>query len=140
MDKPDSDTELQLIIKRLDEMVATDGAKVQVLSEGDGNEGGLVANKTGYLRLGIEMLKTAFAPEIGSSSSKRKIVHADLNYLIDEDSAFVFNWFERKEAILPICQHISAFDRIMPFVIIGVLISGIGLAIFGLITLIRWIL
>ena len=132
-----NDEELNRIIAELESAVSREGAKVQIFSEGDGNEGGLVANRAGYLRLGVEMLKTAIAPPIKSSSH---LIGTDLSYLLDQGgSAFYIGWFERKESIDPICTVSSMTGKFILYSILVALLASVGLAVVGLVTVIRWI-
>jgi hypothetical protein len=78
--------------------VPRDGARVKLTQYGGGpDEGQVVANKLGYLRLGIEFLKGAFSAAEETSSSHAAVV--DLTYLVTEDSTINFDWFERRELI-----------------------------------------
>ena len=53
---------IKAIIKQLDDEVPREGAKVILEQYGGGpDESQIVANQKGYLRLGVEFLKAAFA-------------------------------------------------------------------------------
>src|SRR4051812_14714301 len=80
------------LVSKLDALVPRDGARVSLAQYGGGpDESRVIANQRGYLRLGIEFLKAAFAPH------EKHLVKADIRYLLTEDSDVSFNWFERRE-------------------------------------------
>jgi len=71
-----TDTEIIDFIRKLDAQVSRDGAEATFKSFG---EVALYANKQGYLRMGLELLKCAF---------EETYPDADLNYLFDKKSDF----------------------------------------------------
>lgn len=70
------DEEIIEFIRNLENEVPKDGAEAQFVSFG---EIALYANKTGYLRMALELMKCAFNETYKS---------ANLNYLFGEDSEF----------------------------------------------------
>ena len=49
----------------------------------------------GFLRLGVELLKAAFAPT--GHGGEPNAVEVDIDYLVTADSSINFDWCERKE-------------------------------------------
>ena len=70
------DKEVIEFIRKLETNIPKDGAKAKFVSCGEVT---LYANKTGYLRMAIELMKCAF---------KDTYSEADLNYLFDIESEF----------------------------------------------------
>ena len=89
------DEHIQALVRQLDEAVPRDG-HVEVLAEPDEPDSTLIrANRRGYLRLGIELLKAAYAPS--GPSRGRDLVHVDLEYIAGLEDC---NWsFERREDV-----------------------------------------
>jgi hypothetical protein len=126
--------EIAKVIAILEREVPRDGARVRLCQYGGGpDEGQVVGNDAGFVRLGIEFLKGAIAaPKAGHASA----VEVDLAYLITSDSDIRFDWFERREPSEPLPQTRS---RLIPFLMFsGVLAVGL-LAILGLVTIVRWL-
>lgn len=74
------DGHIQLLVKQLDEAVPRQG-HVELLADPDDYETRRVrANRLGYLRLGVELLKLAYAPPT-SGDGKRDVVRLDVGYL-----------------------------------------------------------
>jgi hypothetical protein len=83
---------IKQLIAALDAAVPKDGAAVKVVQTGGGlDESQLLATQSGFLRLGIELLKAAYA------SAGRVGPDVDLKYLVDQDGDFLFNWLEKVE-------------------------------------------
>src|SRR5271167_2697647 len=94
MSSPDTE-QIKKMIADLDAAVPRDGARVHLSQYGGGpDESKVIANQRGYLRLGIEFLRAAFAP---SSPKSQETIETDLRYLLTEDSTVGFDWFERRE-------------------------------------------
>jgi len=71
-----TDSEILEIIRRLDSQFSKEGAEAELSSFG---EGALYANRDGYIRMAIELMKCAF-DETRSE--------ADLNYIFTKNSEF----------------------------------------------------
>lgn len=62
---------IKKLISGLDESVSKEGAAVQFNAYGGGpDESYIQANKQGYLRLGIEILKAAYSPRVKVKDDK----------------------------------------------------------------------
>ena len=91
---------IQRLVEELDGLVQRDGAWVRMEQYGGGpDEGRIVANQTGYLRLGIELLKGGSAPLSGEGG--RFVAAVDLRYLITDDSVIGFDEFIRDDSAMP---------------------------------------
>jgi hypothetical protein len=86
---------IQSLTKQLDEAVPREG-HVEVVQDPNDLDYTLVrANQLGYLRLGIEFLKAAYAPP--ESGGKGTLLRLDLKYL--EGFEHQFYSFERREDV-----------------------------------------
>lgn len=132
-------TELQDIIWKLDAAVPKDGAKVKLAQYGGGpDEGVIVANERGYLRLGVEFLKAAIAEQKKDENANEKAISIDLVYLITTDSTINFDWFERTEKIPVDVHKPTVREKFIPIIMIAILITIIVLAAIGFGTVTRW--
>jgi hypothetical protein len=92
---------LSEIIAELDSRVPKEGALIRVAGDDVYEEGEpiLVGNRTGYLRLGIELLKLADAPPTARNPDR---VEADLTGILDPTANVGrVATFERRENIRP---------------------------------------
>lgn len=135
MNEPEEASAEHLIAK-LDALVPRDRACVTLRQYGGGpDESRVTANQRGYLRLGIEFLKAAFAP-----TNKENSLKADIRYLLTEDSDVGFDWFERRED-LPLPLKPGRRRRIVASAFaLGCLVFVAVLAVVGLIAVVRWLL
>jgi hypothetical protein len=121
---------------RLDAEVPRESGRVTLRQYGGGpDEGQVIANEAGYLRLGIELLKAAFAPT--GHDGEPAAVEVDIAYLVTNNSSINFDWFERRE-LLEASPSQGAFS-LMPVIIILLLASVAMLALIGFITVARWL-
>jgi hypothetical protein len=125
---------VQECIAVLEQEVPRENARVQIAQYGGGpDESQIIANQAGFLRLGVEFLKAAYAPSNGAEASAS--VNVDLDYLLTADS-YQFDWFERRE---PTEQQVLPSGRFVAVVSFSVFGTGIVLAIIGLIVVVRWL-
>ncbi len=125
------DTEhIKKMVAELDAAVPREGARVHLSQYGGGpDESKVVANQRGYLRLGIEFLRAAFAPP---SPKSKNMIDADLRYMLTEDSTVGFDWFERREELSTPRNYDSPPPSSSPqpssrYVSFGVVLAIIGL-------------
>src|ERR1044071_8330483 len=90
------------LLRRIDELDAAflkEGAQLVIHHEEDDPSCELIANRNGYLRAGIEMLRAAVTP----LNQNQFITPLDLNYLIGERSLIVKRLVRSEDinAILP---------------------------------------
>jgi hypothetical protein len=122
-------------IAALEHEVPRDGAKVKLCQYGGGpDEGQIIANQAGYLRLGIELLKGAFSPAECDKGSTA--VQIDLEYLITNDSTINFDWFERREIIDS--TALSATGRLIGILFLFIIALLGVFAIVGIATVVGW--
>ncbi len=89
--------ELEQIIERLDRDVSQENAQVKILQYGGGpDESRMVANKAGYLRFGVEMLRAAVA-----ETREKAVLNVDVSYLFHADSDTQIDDLERDEGLEP---------------------------------------
>jgi len=130
--------EIEAIIERLDSAIRKEGAAVLFDQYGGGpDESRIVANESGYLRLGIEFLKGAYAekdPDVDDGNS----ISIDLEYLVSPESDVGFDWFERNETIKTVEEQKQSWkSKIFGFSIMAVFFGVIALAIYGAVSLFR---
>ena len=129
--------ELKTLVDSLDSKVPREGAQVRLRQYGGGpDESQFIANRSGYLRFGIELLKAAFAP-VGERKNQDAIP-VDLAYLITSDSNVGFDWFERREDLGPSSERESVGSWVLKITMILVFASVIGLALVGFVTVIQF--
>ena len=130
--------ELKKLVAQIDSLVPANGAQVQLSQYGGGpDESRVIANQRGYLRLGIEFLKAAFAP---NDARRPHLIAADIRHLLSEESDVGFDWFERREDLPAMSPRKSRFTRSIPFVVYPILIVLAICTFVGFVTIIRWLL
>jgi hypothetical protein len=134
------DAEIQERIAALDALVSREGALVRLDQYGGGpDESRITANKAGYLRLGIEILKGAYL-----AYEREPQVPIDIGYLTADDSTVAFDWFERTETLTPLPDCGSPDNertaKIMITFVIAVVGICITLALVGVVAIARWLL
>ena len=98
MGSSDDLSKLAPLVAELDQGVSKNGAVVRLERYGGGsNESKIVANRLGYLRLGIEFLKAALAAPTTEEAAGPATIGVELSYLIHPDSNINFVQFERCE-------------------------------------------
>lgn len=128
--------EIKSTIEGLDSAIGKEGAVVLFDQYGGGpDESRIVANEAGYLRLGVEFLKSAYAekdPNVDDGNS----ISVDLEYLITPESDIGFDWFERSETIKTVEEQKQSWkSQIFGFSIMAVFFGVIALAIYGAVSL-----
>jgi len=92
--------QIESTIAALDARVPKEDARVMIQQYGGGpDECVIVANERGYLRLGIELLKAAYAPAV--LGNNRDSISVDLDYLLMEGSEVRIDGFERRDPEAP---------------------------------------
>ena len=124
---------VQQAIALIDREVPRAGARVLLRQYGGGpDEGQFVANESGFLRFGIEFLKSALAePREGGA------VDVDLEYLVSSDSDIGFDDFQLKE--MPEQGVHDSSPGLVPILIMSALAAVALLAVIGLVTVVGWI-
>lgn len=135
-----NDTEakrIQQTIAELDTLVHKADARVQFSQYGGGSDECLIrATRNGYLRLGIEFMRAAFAQP---SSKAPEQIDVDLDYLVTEDSDVQFDWFERHGEIPATPRSESPSSSWLPVVICALLGISLLLMLVGAVTVLRWL-
>lgn len=127
---------IKSLVSELDEAVPRNDARVLLQVYGGGpDESQIVATATGYLRLGIELMKAGVAPASPDAAAPAS-VPVDLAYLVQPGSSIHFDWFERRDP--EVTPEVSdKTGRRLAFVFLSVLALIAGLAIIGAIALAR---
>jgi hypothetical protein len=124
------------MVAELDAAVPREGARVHLSQYGGGpDESKVIGNQRGYLRLGVEFLRAAFAPP---SPQSPEMIDVNIRYLLTDDSTVGFDWFERREDLPPPSTERTS-SRLKGVGIFAVFIIGCILALVGLGTVIYWI-
>jgi len=138
------ETRLEEIIRELDSSVRREGAIVRLIrGSNHPHESAIIANRAGYLRFGIELLKgsraavTLAPPNSGGVG----MIDVDIDYLISADSDVRFDEFLREgvEAGERRPTPRSWWDWILPFLPGLVALVVGGLVLIGLVTVLRWL-
>ena len=129
---------IQTIINELDEEIPRPEHEVKMDVYGGGvDESRIRATKDGFLRLGVEIMKAAYAE---STDDNKEILNVDLDELLTDDSEIQFDWFERVDSITQPERKLSITDRIIPFIIISILLATLACTIIGAGTIIMWLI
>lgn len=129
--------EIQKKIEELDRGISKVDAAVRI-DNCEPNDLYVTATQNGYLRIGVEFLKAAFAPQ-QTSDSESRLIEVDTEYLITKDSSTDFSSFERVDEIVEESQEESLSDSIVMYLILAILIAIPILAVIGLISILRMI-
>jgi len=128
----------------LDKSVPIEGAYVKMTRYGGGiTENQIIANRNGYLRLGIEFLKAAFAEKDYEQKELQNRINIDLDYLIKNPDVY-FDWFERTEET-PTEEMPSDFKKeeigwkVIPVALLIFLGACVVLVVIGFMTVMGWL-
>lgn len=134
----DTTATVQKLITELDAFIQKDGARVQLSQYGGGpDESRVIATQQGYLRLGIEFLRAAFAPPDAKAPTQ---ITVDLDYLLTDDSDIGFDWFERVESLPLAASSASSGSSFWPAAFgIAAGVCFIILLLVGFVTVIQWL-
>lgn len=134
----DQQATVQKLITELDAVIPRDGARVQLSQYGGGlDEGRVIATQQGYLRLGIEFLRAAYAAPSANAPTQ---INVDLDYLLTDDSDIGFDWFERVESIPGPASSSSSGSSFWSAAFgISVGICFLILLLVGFVTAIQWL-
>lgn len=130
------DALIQSLVKQLDAAVPRKG-HVEVLGSAYDDEGQrLRANRLGYLRLGVEFLKAAYAPPPNAERPER--VEVDVEYLTGlENGMFDFERCEDQDVWRPVYNETpGALSQIAGGAVILLLV---GTFLTGALTIFRWL-
>jgi len=135
--EPEREAEIAMLVARLRGLVPKEGAHI-TLPEAS-SSGGVIGNRLGYLRLGIELLTAALHPLPGSEWEPARIA-PELDDLLTADSGGMFDRCELDESI---ASRPPAEARLGPIghVVAGVALVALVLLLFvGAAFLWRWLL
>lgn len=131
-----SRAEIEFFVARLDALVPQEGAAIAFEQYGgDLDESKIVANQRGFLRFGVEMLKSAILP-----TGEEGDLPVDIRYLQMEPARIRFDWIVRRGCSgspVPADRQTRSYmkDR-LALVTCGVVVFAVvALAIVGLFTL-----
>ena len=129
--------QIEDLIERLDARVPKDEAKVEMNLYGGGpDESQIRGTQSGYLRLGIELMRAAFAPKRNPKTSDT--IDVDLDYLISDDSEVSFDFFERVDNF-PIPPQRESLGSKVTSIVIAVFFIGLFVcAIIGICVIVAW--
>ncbi|MBX7074022.1 MAG: hypothetical protein K1X71_12820 [Pirellulales bacterium] len=135
-----SRAEIEGLVARLDALVPQEEAAIAFEQYGgDLDESKIVANQRGFLRFGVEMLKSAILP-----TGEEGDLPIDIRYLQTEPARIRFDWIVRRDRAgspVPADQQTRSYmkDR-LALVTCGVVVFAVAaLAIVGLFTLLTYV-
>lgn len=140
MSELEKEEKLKQLIGEFSQSMVRDNARLQVFSEGDGDVGGIIGNRQGYLCFGIEMLNAAFAEVETNCNAETGNLSIDPSYLFDSNSAFIPKWLGRREDLKPILNVTPTSAKFILGGVLLILVSGFIFSVIGLITVIKWVL
>lgn len=133
--------ELREIIEKLETGISKENARVSIHKYGEGlDEAFIVATENGYLRMGVEFLKAGITPHLPPErfqGERRNAIDVELDYLMAEDSDVHFDYFERNEDMRVETSQESWVDRAIALSVVGIIVTVLALAIFGLVAIIK---
>lgn len=131
---------LAQIILELDDMIPRDGAAVQLESTPDHTDNFITANRLGFLRLGVEMLKAGYLPpasEIPDTPSP--VGDVDLSYIFQSDvevqntdTPDAPQQFVPPNAPVSTTRTMDSASQIVLFILIFVLLMVAALIVYAL--------
>ena len=142
MDDEDK-AQIQALVQELNQIVPRTDAVVLLTQYGGGcDESQITATETGYLRLGIELLKAAVAPPFVDNSGVQ--IGVDWEYLVSEQSNVNFHMFHLDNSLRPDTPYIVKSrsnwkDRLSLFGSILLTLLLVSALAIGLATMLRWI-
>jgi hypothetical protein len=133
-----SDDEIQQIIARLDVIVPREGATVIFSQCGGGpDESKVRANAQGYLRLGLELMKGAYAQ--AKDKENASLIAVDIGYLVDDRSDVMFDTFERAEIPEMLPRAPGGVSKMTLGFYAILIILLIFFAVVGMVTVKQWL-
>lgn len=129
--------DIESIIDQLDKSIPKPTGEVKMDTYGGGaDESRIRATRAGFLRLGVELMKAAFAKPV--KEDKPNVIDVDLGDLVNDDSVIQFDWFERVEDMTQPERKLNFRDKLIPAVIVTLLLAFLVCAIIGIGTVIWW--
>ncbi len=128
--------EISKIVDCLDSAVSKESAHFAIYTYGGGaDESFTQGNTTGYLRYGIEFLKAG----LRITEDNKDETHAELDYLINEDSDFHCHYFKVSDEPQADEYKRNWKDDLLAVVVIGCLVLILFMAFIGVITIVRYL-
>jgi len=141
-----NDDDIIKLVDSLDNVVPRSGAIVRIEQYGDTClESSIIANRVGYLRLGIEFLKAAEAPYVDKTGRNPFSIHVNLNGILQDSSDIYFHCFERREEFEEPKEYIPT-DKDnersgCQFICFALICTAIVVfCLIGLFTVIKWLI
>ena len=118
---------LKNIIEQIDMEATNHNARVRFIQYGGGtDEMMIVATKNGFIRLGLFMLKAAYA----NDKEEQKKIASDMAEMITSDSDCCFDWIERKEQIEE--DEFSPNSRVSEYFALSIFVILVAVIVLGL--------
>ena len=130
--------EIETILADLDERIPRPEKCVQITVYGGGpDESRMRATRDGFLRLGLEIMRAAFAKP--TVPEHPHILDVNVDAILTDDSEVGIDWFERVETITQPEVELRFRDKLAPAVIALILIAILICTVVGAGTIIWWI-
>ena len=126
---------ISAIVTELEQLVPTENASVLFSQYGGGpDESKIVATEAGYLRLGVEFLKAASAPQLKGETTA---IAVNIESLVSPESTVTFDWFERVESF----EQQFKLTRPPSILRFSLAIAGVflvAMVLVGIVATVRW--
>jgi hypothetical protein len=109
---------------------------LQVITEGDGDTGGLLGNTQGFLCFGMDLLRAAHI----EPDPKDGNLALDPSSIFDPHSALIVKWLCRKEELDPILSVSQPVAKFILALVIALLLATLALAAIGLASITSWVM
>jgi hypothetical protein len=134
--KPDAEFPgAQDLVDQLDRLLPKEGAKVRICADHDGNTS--IGTQRGYLRLGVELLRTGLNPIMGQKEGPPRLP-LDIDYLLAKGSASPFELCEISPTtdldLVP-----STMSRVGSFFGAGIALAALFLIVIGAGAVWKWL-
>jgi hypothetical protein len=130
--------QIKELVRQLDALVPKEGAAVRIESYDRFCEGQIVANSLGFLRLGIGLLKAAYAP-IVPGDVKASVVDVDFDDVLLRGSTIEIECLVRREDLKAAESEMAdRWSTWVPIGCIGAICVTVFLAVVGAVAVLRF--
>jgi hypothetical protein len=137
----DMEKRIKDAVEALEQVVPRTGGRVAFEVYGGGpEECRIVANKVGYFRLGLELIKAGYKPAESIEENQSESIDVEIKDLIDEKSELNFDWFRRTE-IWPEKKPVIGSNwklKIVGPIFLAFVVATGTLAVIGLVSTIKF--
>jgi hypothetical protein len=132
----EADRELRDLVDQLDRLIPTEGAKLMIPSDPDGNT--TLGTERGYLRLGIEILRATLARQPADDRGVSRIP-LDISSLLTQESDTPFDLCEVDDQVERWHPRFNTAGRVAQAAGILAVLVVLTLILIGGTTVLRWV-